>query len=61
MCSERRVKVERSGGKKKREKKKDGGRKRKKEKEKKKRSLKKTWRQGIDNVSGGRWVSNFEF
>ena len=49
------------GKKKKREKKKDGGRKRKKEKEKKKRSLKKTWRQGIDKVSGVTWVLNFEF
>ena len=49
------------GEKKKREKKKYGGRKRKKEKEKKNIILNKTWRQGIDNVSGGRWVSNFEF
>ena len=56
MCSERRVKVERRG------KKKEKRRKMEREKErKKKRSLKKTWRQGIDNVSGGRWVLNFEF
>ena len=60
MCSERRVKVERRGGKKKR--KEERWREKKKErKRKEKRSLKKTWRQGIDKVSGVTWVLNFEY